>query len=591
MNSGPEPTFDLHTIPRIKRIIAPFFRSEKKKQARLLLGLLLGFAIAVALVQVLMSYVARDFIDALTQRDRGGFRKNLWLYLGTFALAIPIGVFYRFTEEKLALLWRQWMTWHLLKRYFANRAYYHLRGSDTIDNPDQRIAEDVRNFTATTLSFLLITLNSCVTLLAFTGVLWSISRSLVLTLVVYALTGTMISILIGRRLVGIYYHQYEKEGNFRYAMVRVRDNAESIAFYRGEKREHRDLISKFADIFENTTRLIGWNRNLAFFTTSYNYFALILPTLVVAPLYFAGKIQMGTVMQAGGAFAGVLAATSLIITQFERLSGFAAGVTRLDALWTGLTEQDPEEERDNDIASTSGEEPGQIDVKESGNRLQLADLDVQTPDGSKTLLKELNLNLKTGTSILLMGPSGSGKSSLLRTIAGLWNTGSGSITRPPLSRMMFLPQRPYMVQGSLRDQLLYPGQNEDLDTTQISAVLEAVNLSEVVDRVDGDFDRTVDWTNVLSIGEQQRISFARLLLRKPSIAFLDEATSALDEANETRLYQLLQKNRVTYISVGHRSTLKDYHDQLLTLQKDATWSLDALPVPSPADANPQPVPV
>ena len=266
---------------------------------------------------------------------------------------------------------------------------------------------------------------------------------------------------------------------------------------------------------------------------------------MVALLYFTGKIQMDTVLQAGGAFAGVLAATSLIITQFERLSGFAAGVTRLDALWTGLTEQDQEEERDIDIASTSSDEPGQIDVRVAGNRLQLADLDVQTPDGSKTLLKELNLNLKTGTSILLMGPSGSGKSSLLRTIAGLWNTGSGSITRPAPAPMMFLPQRPFMVQGSLRDQLLYPGQNEDLDTAQITAALKAVNLSEVVDRVDGDFDRTVDWTNVLSIGEQQRIPFALLLLRKPSIAFLDEATSALDEANETRLYQLLQKNRVT----------------------------------------------
>lgn len=312
---------------------------------------------------------------------------------------------------------------------------------------------------------------------------------------------------------------------------------------------------------------------------------------MVALLYFTGKIQMDTVLQAGGAFAGVLAATSLIITQFERLSGFAAGVTRIDALWTGLTAQDHEEERDIDIASTSSDKPGQIDVRVAGNRLQLADLDVQTPDGSKTLLKELNLNLKTGISILLMGPSGSGKSSLLRTIAELWNTGSGSITRPAPAPMMFLPQRPCMVQGSLRDQLLYPGQNEDLDTAQITAALKAVNRSEVVDRVDGDFDRTVDWTNVLSIGEQQRIPFALLLLRKPSIAFLDEATSALDEANETRLYQLLQKNRVTYVSAGHRSTLKNYHDQLLTLQKVATWSLDALPVPSPAGPNPQPVPV
>lgn len=578
MSPPNEPTFDRHTVSRIRAIVVPFFRSEKKKKARLLLGLLLGFAITVALVQVVMSYVARDFMDAFTQRDSGAFRKNLWLYLGTFALAVPIGVYYRFTEEKMALLWRQWMTYHLLKRYFANRAYYHLRSSDVIDNPDQRIAEDVKNFTTTTLSFLLITLNSCVTLLAFTGVLWSISKLLVLTLIGYAVAGTFISILIGRRLVGIYYHQYEKEGNFRYGMVRVRDNPESIAFYRGEKREHRDLVYQFIAIFENTTKLIGWNRNLSFFTTSYNYFALLVPTLVVAPLFFAGKIQIGTVLQAGGAFAAVLAATSLIITQFDRLSNFAAGVTRLDALWTGLSEEDPEQQRDEAVfGPVAFAESNSIDTIESGKRLCLEHLVVQTPDGGKTLLKALDLNLKPGSSLLLMGASGTGKSSLLRTIAGLWNTGGGSITRPPLARMMFLPQRPYMVQGSLRDQLLYPGQNEDLDDHAVHAVMQEVNLAEVTDRVDGDFSRVVDWTNILSLGEQQRLSFARLMLRKPAIAFLDEATSALDEPNEFLLYQLLGKSGITFVSVGHRSTLKQYHDQLLSLHKDATWLLETLP--------------
>jgi putative ATP-binding cassette transporter len=577
-----EPTFDRHTLKRIKGIVLPFFRSESKKKARQLLALLLGCAIAVALVQVMMSYVARDFMDAFTARDGGGFRNNLWLYVATFALAVPIGVWYRYTEEKLALLWRQWMTHHLLKRYFANRAYYHLRSSKTIDNPDQRISEDVKNFTTSTLSFLLITLNSCVTLVAFTGVLWSISFTLVLVLVIYAIAGTAISILIGRRLVGIYYHQYEKEGNFRYGMVRVSDNAESIAFYRGEKREHRDLIHKFAEIFENTTRLIGWNRNLSFFTTSYNYCSLIVPTLVVAPLYFSGRIQIGTVLQAGGAFAAVLAATSLIITQFERLSSFAAGVSRLDALWTGLAERDPEAERDD---APTAVEHGTIDTQENGKRLTLTGLDVETPDGSKLLLKSLDLSLKPGTSILLMGPSGTGKSSLLRTIAGLWDTGAGSITRPPLARMMFLPQRPYMVQGSLRDQLLYPGQNDDLSDEQITTLLQDVNLAEIAGRVDGDYNRTVDWTNVLSLGEQQRISFARLVLRKPTIAFLDEATSALDEANELLLYTLLKGGKHTFISVGHRSTLKEYHDQLLSLHMDATWLLESLPPDRPGSPH------
>ena len=577
MAATSEPTFDRFTMSRIRVIVMPFFHSEKKKKARLLLSLLLGFAITVALVQVMMSYVARDFMDAFTQRNGAAFRKNLWLYFGTFALAVPIGVYYRFTEEKLALLWRQWMTYHLLKRYFANRSYYQLRSSHVIDNPDQRIAEDVKNFTTTTLSFLLITLNSCVTLLAFTGVLWSISKTLVLALVVYAVLGTVISILIGRRLVALHYYQYEKEGNFRYGMVRVRDNAESIAFYRGEKREHRDLVSKFLAIFDNTTKLIGWNRNLSFFTTSYNYCALLVPVLVVAPIYFAGEIQIGTVLQAGGAFAAVLAATSLIITQFDRLSNFAAGVSRLDALWTGLTEEDPEERRDDAAFGPDLPESHSIDPIEVGKRLYIENLDVQTPDGGKTLLKALDLNLRPGTSMLLMGPSGTGKSSLLRTIAGLWNTGGGSITRPPLARMMFLPQRPYMVQGSLRDQLLYPGQNEDLNDGEISLVMEAVNLAEITDRVDNDFTRTVDWTNILSLGEQQRLSFARLLLRKPAMAFLDEATSALDEANERHLYQLLRESNITFVSVGHRSTLKEYHDQLLSLNKDATWLLEPLP--------------
>ena len=246
---------------------------------------LLVLALAVGAVQLLMSYAGRDFMTAITDKNPAAYWKALGWYLGTFALAIPIGVYYRWVEERLALLWREWLAQHLVKRYFNNRAYFRLRGSESVDNPDQRISEDVRNFTVSSLSFLLIALNSLITLLTFIGVLWLISGTLVALLVVYALAGTGISILIGRKLVRLHYHQYEKEANFRYALVRVRDNAESIAFYRGEKREHLDLFNRLTTAVANMRLIIICNRNLGFFTNSYNYLALVLPVAIVAPMY------------------------------------------------------------------------------------------------------------------------------------------------------------------------------------------------------------------------------------------------------------------------------------------------------------------
>ena len=547
------------TFRQFVLLVRAFFTSEGRRRAKLWLVAVFGLAFAVAGVQVLMSYAGRDFFTAISNKDQAGYTKNLLLYLGTFALAIPIGVFYRYAEERLGLLWRQWMTHHLVKRYFFNRAYYRLRSSDAIDNPDQRIAEDVRNFTMTTLSFMLICLNSGVTLVAFSGVLWSISSKLFIVLLSYALLGTGISILIGRRLVGLYYHQYQREAAFRYSLIRVRDNAESIAFYRGEKREHRDLVHRFAEVVDNTLSIIGWNRNLAFFTTSYNYAALVVPTLVVAPMFMRGEVDFGVVTQAGGVFAQVLAAVSLIITQFERLSAFTAGVTRIGALWDELDDFDAEDERE--------AQDEQILVEEVKRGLVLEDVTVQTPDAGKTLVSGLGFTLRQRESLLLMGESGTGKSSLLRTIAGIWQSGSGSITRPALKDMMFLPQRPYMIPGSLRDQLQYPRSDSSIGDDEMLEALAMVNLHEVLNRVDGDLDAVTDWGNVLSLGEQQRVSFARLLLRKPALAFLDEATSALDEPNEERIYTWLRESGIAFVSVGHRSTLKVFHDRLLLLKK------------------------
>ena len=555
-------TSHLGVMRRLAKLLKAFFVTENSLLTRMLVGAILLLCLSVGALQVLMSYAGRNFITSLAQRDATGFYRNLWIYLATFAVAIPIGVFYRYTAERLSLVWREWMTNVLVRRYFLNHAYYRLRSSNRVDNPDQRIAEDVKSFTTSVLGYLLTLINSMVTLCGFLGVLWMISWKLPVALLCYASIGTLLSILIGRRLVGFYFSQYQKEADFRYSLIRVRDNAESIAFFRGEKREHRQLLLKFAEVVTNTLRIIGWNRTLGFFTSSYNYAALILPTLIVGPMYMRGIVEFGVVTQSESAFAQVLMALSVVIAQFEGLSAFAASIKRLGGLWDELDDFDTED------ALMEKESP--VSRDEGFLTLKLTDLTVKTPGGEKTLTRNLNFTLPPGKSVLIMGASGTGKSSLLRTIAGLWPSGGGSIERPKLNHLIFLPQRPYMVPGNLRAQLVYPQNEEGADDALIKEALEKVNFTEVLDRVDGDFERTVDWTNILSLGEQQRVSFARIFLRKPVLAFLDEATSSLDEANERLLYQRLKELGISFVSVGHNSSLKEYHDLLLVLNKNGS---------------------
>ncbi len=539
-----------------------FFTGGSRRQARLWLAALLGLCAAVGVVQVFLSYAMRDFVTALSQRDHAAWVRGLWKFIGIAFVSVPVGVFYRYSQERLSLVWRRWLTQHLIKRYFFNRAYYRIRASESVDNPDQRIAEDARLFSTGVLNFFLVIVNSVVTLIAFLGVLWAISGQLVGILFVYATVGTAVSMLFGRRLVGLYFNQYQKEATFRYGLVRVRDNAESIAFFRGEKREHRDLVERLSEVLENTFWIIGWTRNLGFFANGYNYLAIIVPGLIVGPMFMRGSVEFGVVTQSEGAFAAVLAALSIIIAQIEGLSSFTAGIRRLGDLWDNLDEFDAEDAREAEEAK--GE------VNEEALHLKLDDVTVQTPGGDKTLTEHLSLQLPRRGSLLIMGESGSGKSSLLRTIAGLWPPGAGSIDRPAHKRLIFLPQKPYMVPGNLRSQLMYPLSEEDADDAAITAILEEVNLHDIFARVGGDLNRVVDWTNVLSLGEQQRVAFARLFLKKPAIAFLDEASSALDEENERFLYERLRASGIAFVSVGHRSTLKEFHDTLLLLKIDGT---------------------
>jgi putative ATP-binding cassette transporter len=545
-----------------------FLVSGSQRETRVLVAVILFLCLLVGVWQVLISYAGRNFMTSLSQRDSAGFYRNLWVYLAAFAVAVPIGVFYRYAAERLSLRWREWMTRVLVRRYFFNHAYYRLRSSNQVDNPDQRISEDVKSFTTGVLGYALTLINSVITLVGFLGVLWSISWKLPVGLFCYTSVGTLLSILIGRRLVGLHFKQYQKEADFRYALIRVRDNAESIAFFRGEKREHRQLLSSFSEVVTNTTRIIGWNRNLGFFTSSYNYIALILPLMIVGPMYMRGTVEFGVVTQSASAFAQVLMALSVVVAQFEGLSAFAASIKRLGELWDELDDYDAEDALMEKTSSAPDDEKALA--------LKLTDLTVQTPSGDKTLTRQLNFTLPPGKSVLIMGPSGTGKSSLLRTIAGLWQSGSGSVERPKLNHLMFLPQRPYMVLGNLRAQIVYPLNEEGADDELIKEALKKVSFSDVLDRVDGDFDRIVDWTNVLSLGEQQRISFARIFLRQPILAFLDESTSALDEESERLLYRSLRELGISFVSVGHSSALKEFHDYLLVLKKDGTVEMSEL---------------
>lgn len=529
-------------------------------QPWMLLAIVLLLSIAVTGINVGFSYVGNFFTNALVNKDQARAYLFVGVYFAGFLLGIPIVALYGYMQSYLGLHWRDWLTNTVLGKYFQGRTYYNIETTAELDNPDQRISEDIRNFTRVTLTFLLILLGSLMDVVSFAGILWAKSHLLVGVVLAYSLFGTFLTVLLGRRLVHLNYDQLRYEADFRYALVHVRDNAESIAFYRGEAQEVQRISTRFWQVLRNYNLLIGWQRNLSFLTTAYRYLPVVLPYLVLFPQYFSGKIQFGDMTQANFAFMQVYGALSLIVSQIEQITNFAAGVDRLAAF--------------TEIMTTDTEAPARIRVEEAP-QVALENVTLLTPNAQRTLVEHLSVYLPPKACLIIVGHSGVGKSSLLRAIAGLWQRGRGTIRRPALDTMLFLPQRPYMILGSLRAQLLYPAIHHAISEAALRHVLEEVHLAELPERVGG-WDVELDWADVLSLGEQQLLAFARLLLTQPQYAILDEATSALDVKNEEHLYRLLQAAEIPYISAGHRPSVLQYHQHVLELAGEGRWRL--LPV-------------
>ena len=602
------PSTDLSVIlQRLKTLALPYFmEGPQVKEARIKLATVVALTLATTGVSVLFSFLGRDFFNALSAKDQAKFSEMLLKWLIALVLGIPVFVMRDYYQSKLALDWRLWMTNNLMDEYFKDRKFYTLQASAQLDNPDQRITSDVAQFTGTTLSLAMTLLNSTVDLISFSGILFSIYPPLFIALLVYSIGGTYASINIGRPLIGLNFLQEAAEADFRYGLVRVRENAESIAFYGGEEKEGSLLWNRLQSVVQNYADLLIASRRLNFFTSFYRFLIQILPAAVVAPLYFKGDIEFGVVNQSSSAFNHILTDISLVVFQYEALAGFSAVIDRLGELsevFKGKSEGGSGDSGDAGDAEPLLEENETIERVEVPRQLpdllRVKSLDLKVPSrgsnvssSNRVLIRGLDVSVAQGSSLLIMGPSGSGKTSLLRAIAGLWQSGSGRITIYGSSvgrvegagEIFFVPQRPYMVLGTLRDQILYPtwasSANPDklLDLPRVSSTtkpmpmdvdihhaLKVVRLDSLLERIDGDLDVLADWAAELSLGEQQRLAFARILLAQPDLVLMDESTSALDAANERILYTALKEAGITFVSVGHRPSLTSYHERVLLL--------------------------
>ncbi len=556
------------------RMMRSYWKSEEKWWARGMLGVIIFLSLGQVYMLVLLNQWYNDFYNALQNYEFSLF----WPLIGQFMLVafvyIIMAVYAVYLRQMLQIKWRTWMTRQYLRSWMAKQVYYKLQVlKSDMDNPDQRISEDIDAFINLTLTLFLGFLKQLTTLLAFVAVLWNLSGILeipfgetvvsvpgymVFMCLIYSIVGTWLAHKVGYKLIGLNYDQQRFEADFRFNMVRVRENSESIAFYRGEQPETDGFEDRFKMVINNFWGLMKRTKLLNFYINGYSQLAVIFPVLMAAPKYFAGEMQLGGFMQTLSAFGRVQDALSYFVDAYDSIAKYVAVIRRLSGFTQHMEEVDALESKFRRMNNEA-------------DALALSDIEIDLPEGHK-LIEGLNLTVNPGEYLLVSGKSGAGKSTLLRALAELWPYGSGQIAMPDDWRVMFLPQRPYLPLGTLRQAIYYPQSVPENDETDIASLLDEFGLSTLRDKL----DEVDDWSRILSLGEQQRIAFIRILLFKPQLAFLDESTSAMDEELEARSYDKLKEvlPDMAVVSVGHRSSILQRHNVILRLIGNGAWMIE-----------------
>ena len=558
------------TLATIWRLSMPYFRSEDRWGGRILLGAVIAIELAIVGINVLLNQWNNRFYNALQDHNWDIFVSELLFFCVLAASFVLLAVYQLYLNQWLQIRWRKWLTEHYLGRWLTQSNHYSMQLlGDAADNPDQRIAEDIKMFIELTLSIGIGLLSAVVTLASFTVILWGLSSAAPLMLfgvslnipgylfwaaLIYAVIGTFFTHVIGRPLVGLNFNQQRFEADFRFNLVRVRENSEQIALLNGERAENDRLLTRFGNVVANWYGLMSRQKKLIFFTASYNQASVVFPFIMTAPAYFSGALQLGGLMQIASAFGSVQESLSFFVTAYRQLAEWRAVVERLDGFDRSILGAD----------IRTGSSAVNVTPHEQARHITIDDLALQLPTGAPLVTAD-NVVISSGDRVLLTGPSGSGKSTLFRAIAGKWPFGAGEVAVPKGAAIMLLPQRPYFPVAPLAAAISYPAEAGTHSRAEITDVLQAVGLPALATRLDED----AHWNRMLSLGEQQRLGIARALLQKPDILFLDEATASLDEPAEETVYRLLKERLpgTTIVSIGHRSTLRVFHGRWLRLAR------------------------